>query len=365
MTVRMALHFHNLTIESIKKETPDCVSIGLRLPEDIKSEFVYEAGQYLTFKAIINGEEVRRSYSLCSSPLDNEWKVAVKKVDGGKFSSFANDVLKEGQSIDAMKPMGNFTCEFKSDHAKNYVAFAAGSGITPVIALIKTCLLTEPESQFTLFYGNKTSANIIFKEELEALKNQFLARFRIFYVFSKELEISPLFSGRIDGSKLDSYCQYLINTEETDEYFLCGPEEMIFAVKDSLEAKGISEDKIHFELFTTPETKINGTKETDSVEELVPGQSAEVTVQLDGNTMAFTLEYDGESILDKALSLGADLPFACKGGVCSTCRAKLTEGQIKMDNNYSLEPDELERGFILTCQSHPRSEKIFVDYDHS
>ena len=365
MNVRMALHFHKLEIDNIKIETQDSVSISFCVGEELVETFAYKAGQYLTFRAIIDGKEVRRSYSLCSSPLENEWKVTVKKVPGGKFSTFANDVLKAGDSLDVMKPIGNFTCAFYPKNKKNYLAFASGSGITPIISLIKTCLETEPASSFTLFYGNKTSTNIIFKEELEALKNLNLDRFRVFYIFSQEIKTNPLFSGRIDRAKFDKYCNLLIHLDSTDEIFLCGPGEMIFDLKDALLEKGIDHKKIHFELFTTPDAKKYEKQIEDTVVEYDPEHFADVTIKLDGNTFEFKLGFEGESILNKALSLGADLPYACKGGVCSTCRAKLIEGKVVMDANYSLESYDLDNGFILTCQSHPRSDKLFVDYDHN
>jgi ring-1,2-phenylacetyl-CoA epoxidase subunit PaaE len=357
----MAVHFHKLTVREVKTETPDCVSIAFDVPENLQSEFVFEQGQNITIKKEIDGEELRRSYSICSAPFENELRVAVKKVDGGKFSSYANNVLKAGNELEVLPPTGKFNTKLNEQNAKNYVAFVAGSGITPVISIIKATLQTEPASSFTLIFGNRGRHSIIFFEELEGLKNKYLNRFNFINILSREKTDAPVNSGRIDADKLTELNK-LIDYKNTDEFFICGPEEMIFCVKDFLEQINIDKKKIHFELFTTPGQKKSTTGNRQPAIES-GGPSSKITVKLDGRSFDFDLGFNGENILDAALKQGADLPFACKGGVCCTCKAKLLEGEVEMDVNWGLEHEEVEQGFILTCQSHPTTEKVVVDFD--
>ena len=352
----MAIHFHKLRVTNIRRETNDCVSIAFDIPGELKADFLFKQGQNITIKSTINGEEIRRSYSICSSPLDNELRVAVKKVASGAFSSFANHELKEDDVLDVLPPTGTF---FTEVNITNYVFFAAGSGITPVISIIKTILLSEPESNVTLVYGNRNVSSIIFKEELEALKDKHMQRFRIYHVLSRERTEAEINFGRIDAEKCNQFSR-LIDFTSTDEFFICGPEKMIFAVKEFLEIKGVESNKIHFELFTTPARK--NIKTYADVKEK-KDEGSEITVTSDGRSFNFKLDYDSNNILDAALAQGADLPFACKGGVCTTCKAKLIEGEVDMEVNYGLEPDEVKAGFILTCQSHPRSKRVMVDFD--
>lgn len=356
----MALHFHPLKVKDIKKETQDCVSISFDIPQELQREFEFKQGQSLTLRNILEGEEIRRSYSICTSPLDKELRVAVKKVHGGLFSTFANTQLKVGDIIDVMPPSGNFYTELSAAHKKNYVAFAAGSGITPIVSIIKTTLITEPHSKFTLVFGNKNHSSIIFKEELEALKDKYIERFRLYHILSRERMEAEINYGRINADKCLQLTK-LIDLNAVDEYFICGPEEMIFSVRDFLEQKGIDKRKIHFELFTTPLRKASSYKPQAASE--TNKETSKITVTLDGRSFDFNLDYNSNNILDAALAQGADLPFACKGGVCTTCKAKLIEGQIEMEVNYGLEQDEVDAGFILTCQSHPRSEKVKIDFD--
>ncbi len=355
------IHFHSLQVQKIQRETDDCVSITFNVPEELKDIFQFQQGQSLTIRTIMNGEELRRNYSICSSPFDNELKVAVKKVDGGVFSTYANEDLKAGDQIDVMPPVGKFYTELDSAQKKNYVAFAAGSGITPMLSIIKTTLLTEPQSSFTLVYGNRNKASIIFKEELEALKDKFITRFRVYHILSREKTDADINYGRIDQSKCELLFSKLIDLEKSDEFFLCGPEEMIFSVRDFLLKNDILKNKIHFELFTIPGQKKSVKIEKQETKD--EGPKARVSVKLDGIMFDFDLSYKGQSILDAALNEGADLPFACKGGVCCTCKAKLLQGVVVMDVNWGLEQDEIDKGFILTCQSHPTTEKVVVDFD--
>jgi ring-1,2-phenylacetyl-CoA epoxidase subunit PaaE len=357
----MSIHFHPLKIKEVKRETDHCVSVELEVPENLVKAFQYKQGQSLTMRAIIRNEEVRRTYSLCSSPIENTWKVAIKKVDGGLFSSFANEQLKAGDVLDVMEPIGKFYTELNPVHKKNYLAIAAGSGITPVISIIKTTLHTEPLSHFTLVYGNSHRSTIIFFEELEGLKNQYIDRFNFINILSRERTESPLNFGRIDTGKLNELAK-LISFSSFDETFLCGPEEMIFCIKDFLLKNGINEKQIHFELFTTtsPKKSKPGNRKAESES----GSQSSITVKADGRSFDFTLPLNSDAtILDAALKQGADLPFACKGGMCCTCKAKLLEGEVEMDVHWGLEHEEIEKGFILTCQSHPKTEKVVVDFD--
>ncbi|MEO5945573.1 MAG: 1,2-phenylacetyl-CoA epoxidase subunit PaaE [Chitinophagaceae bacterium] len=357
----MSIHFHSLKVKDIKKETDDCVSVTFEIPDTLKSHFAYLHGQSLTMRKIIGDEEVRRTYSLCSSPLENEWKVAIKKVEDGLFSTFANFNLKKGDMLDVMQPVGKFYVELDPANRKNYLAFAAGSGITPLLSIIKTTLQTEPQSSFTLVYGNKSRSSIIFFEELEGLKNKYLQRFNFINVLSRERTDSLINFGRINMEKLVELSK-LINYSSIDETFICGPEEMIFSVKEFLEQKGINKKNIHFELFTTPGQKKSEIKSQKS--ETDNGPKSKITIKLDGRSFDFDLSLTSDaSILDAALQQGADLPFACKGGVCCTCKARLLEGEVSMDVHWGLEDEEVEQGFILTCQSHPKTEKVVVDFD--
>jgi len=357
----MSIHFHPLRIKEIRKETADCVSVQFDIPADLKDRFNFRHGQSLTMRSTINGEEVRRTYSLCSSPLDSEWKVAIKKVDGGLFSSFANESLKAGDTLEVMEPVGKFYTELNASNRKNYLAFAAGSGITPVLSIIKTTLRTEPLSQFTLVYGNRSRSSIIFFEELEALKNQFMQRFTLINVLSRERTEAPVNYGRIDEEKMKELSK-LIDYKTIDDVFLCGPEEMIFTAKDFLSRQGIIEKNIHFELFTSsfPVKSKTKTKPVEGTQ----GPASKISVKLDGRNFDFELPFDSDvTILDAALKQGADLPYACKGGMCCTCKAKLAEGEVMMDVHWGLEEEEIEQGYILTCQAHPKTEKVSVDFD--
>src|SRR6185503_8340795 len=357
----MSIHFHKLAIKEINKETADCVSVVFDIPDNLKETFRFKQGQSLTMRTTLKGEEVRRTYSICSTPWENKWRVAIKKVEGGLFSSLANDQLKKGDTLEVMPPVGKFYVDLDPSHKKKYLAFAAGSGITPVISIIKTTLHTEPQSAFTLVYGNRSRSSIIFFEELEAIKNKYIERFNFINVLSREKTDSPLNFGRINQEKLIELSR-LIDYKATDEIFLCGPEEMIFSIKAFLEQKGIDNKRIHFELFTIPGEK----KSTIHVKRTSTdtGPKSRITVKLDGRSFDFDLALNSDMpILDAALKQGADLPFACKGGVCCTCKAKLTEGEVSMDVHWGLEDEEVEKGYILTCQSHPKTERVVVDFD--
>ena len=357
----MSTKFYPLKVKKINRETNDCISISFDVPQEYAEQFKYKQGQYLTFKTEIDGQEVRRSYSLCSSPLDNVWRVAIKQVPSGLFSSYAGKALKPGDTIEVMPPNGKFYRELGMDQAQNYMAFAAGSGITPILSIIETTLRTEPRSSFTLVYGNRNRNSIIFKEELEAFKNKFMDRFRLYHILSREKTDAILNHGRIDGKKCAYIFDKLVDRASIDAFFLCGPEEMIFDVRDYLVAQQTDIKKIHFELFTSAKKQV--TQAISVASETNDAPMSRITVKLDGVESTFDLAYNGEAILDAALHEGADLPFACKGGVCCTCKAKLIEGEIYMEVNYGLEPEEVEAGYILTCQSHPKTPVVKVDFD--
>ena len=355
---------HTLSVADVRRETDDTVSVAIDVPADLQDDFKFISGQYLTLEADIAGEPVRRSYSLCSAPSDGEWRVAIKKVHEGKFSTYANEVLATTDKLRVMSPAGNFKLSTNSDHEKHYVAFGAGSGITPIFSMIKSVLREEPQSRFTLFYGNKTVDSIIFRQELEDLKNLYIDRLAVHHIMSREKLGSPLFLGRIDADKCSQFGKVFFDPLTVAGFYICGPSQMIFDVKDALVAAGTASDRIHFELFNTTDLP---PKVVEQVSEAPfdPETQSKVTVILDGDSFDFTLPYGGDTILDAALAEGADLPFACKGGVCCTCKAKVEEGTTHMDVNYTLEPDEMEAGYVLTCQAHPRTPRTIVNFDEA
>jgi ring-1,2-phenylacetyl-CoA epoxidase subunit PaaE len=358
-----ALKFYSLKVKEVRAETADCVSVALEVPVELSDKFQFAPGQYLTFRRHFDDADVRRSYSICSSPAEGELRVAIKKVEQGKFSTYAHGGLKAGELLDVMPPMGNFTPKKTEKKHKEYIAFAAGSGITPIMSIMKHVLENEPKSSFTLVYGNRSRTSIIFREAIEALKNTYMTRLRLYHVLSREYMDIPLFSGRIDAEKCGEFCKSLIDVSNVDEAFICGPEEMILSVRQRLTDLGMASGNVHIELFTSPDQPKATHEKWVSVHKNESGPMSKVSITLDGATFDIDLAFNGESILDAALKSGADLPYACKGGVCCTCRAKVTEGEVEMEVNYSLEHDEIEKGYVLTCQSHPRTERVVVDFD--
>lgn len=352
--------FHSIKVADIYKETKDCAVISFEIPDDLKSEFQFKQGQHLTLRTMIDGNEVRRSYSLCSSPIENKWKVAVKKINEGLFSTLVNEKLKKGDVLDVMAPNGTFYTAIDPSKAKNYIAFAAGSGITPILSIIKTHLALEPNATFKLFYLNRTVKSIVFKEEIEQLKNVYFNRFEIFHFLTKEHRPSELFNGRFTKEKIQILTDKIIDVPQVDACFICGPEEMIYLLRDELTAAGLAKDKIHFELFTSGISEADKQRISKIIEKKVEG--TEVTIIDGGKEFHFVMGDDFDNILDGALAAGADLPFACKGGVCSTCRCQVVEGTAEMKLNYSLEEDELAKNYILSCQAVPTSKKVVVDF---
>ena len=347
--------FHSAKVLEVRRETADCVSVALEVPNTETFSFV--PGQYLTLRSTINGQEVRRSYSLCSSPLSGELRVAIKQVEQGIFSTWANTELKAGDTLETMPPMGNFALEIEPTDEQTYVGFAAGSGITPVLSILKTVLERAPKAKFILFYGNRKTNSIIFKAELEDLKDAHMGRLEVHHVLSREDQGNDLLFGRIDETRAAQFAAQIPGVKEAAGHFLCGPEAMIKGVQSALEQAGVASKNIHFELFTSaaPAAEKARTASASSGE-------AAVTVILDGEETHFT-QGPKDFILDSALDAGADVPYACKGAVCCTCRAKVLEGEVEMAMNYSLTDDEVAEGFILTCQSMPRSPKVTVSFD--
>ena len=356
--------FYPLTISDIRQETEHAVCLTFAVPEALSETFRFVQGQYLTLRATINGAELRRSYSICSGVDDGTLRVAVKKVTDGVFSTYANEVLQPGERLDVMPPQGTFCTALDADRARRYLCIAAGSGITPIMSIIKTVLQREPHSQVTLLYGNQRVATIMFREDLQALKNQFMSRFQWLNILSRESQDIDILNGRINNRKGAELLRHLLDLHAVDEFFLCGPEAMISEVSRGLRAEGVAEDRIHYELFAASAEAAAARVAKHHERALnMAGLVAQVTVIADGRQTRFELSADGQNILDGALDNGVDLPFACKGGVCATCKAKLLEGEVDMDVNHALEADELAAGYILTCQSHPLSAGVIVDFD--
>jgi len=352
------MQFNFLSITDIKKETTDTVSIAFEIPASLKTEYSFIPGQYVTLKSTINGEDVRRAYSICSAPYENELRVAIKQIPNGIFSTFANNELKTGDKLEVMTPNGHFYSEYKSDNKKDYVGFVAGSGITPILSIIKHVLRTELGSKFTLFYGNREVDSVIFGKEIDALKNQYPDRFSVQFIFSQENHGMDLFYGRIDAEKLEIWSKGLFQISATDEYFMCGPEAMTNDIRNFLDSNNVDSKKVHFELFNT-----SGSTDEKAPTETTETVTANIKVIVDDEEYEFELGSDGKDILQAGVDAGVDLPFSCKGGVCSTCKAKVLEGEATMKLNYSLLDEEVEAGYILTCQAHPKSEKLVVSFD--
>jgi ring-1,2-phenylacetyl-CoA epoxidase subunit PaaE len=352
--------FYPLTVADARRETRDAVVLTLRVPDEHRELFRFTQGQYLTFRFDADGEEVRRSYSICSAVQDGELRVAIKRVADGRFSTWANEALRPGHTVEAMPPMGSFHVPLDPANAKHYLGVAVGSGITPVLGTLKTILLAEPASQFTLVYGNRASSTIMFREELEDLKNRFTSRLSVVHVLSREHQDVELFNGRITREKCELLFRYWVDAGSIDAAFICGPQPMVEEVSAALVAHGVDAGRIKYELFGAP-GESRGERPARAAA-AADADLCEATVILDGRARTFTMDRSS-SVLDAGLRSGAELPYACKGGVCSTCRAMVVEGEVDMDANFSLEDYELARGYVLTCQSYPVTAKVVVDYD--
>ena len=354
----MTPKFHKLAISEVRRETPDAISVRFDVPDDLAAEYAFSQGQHLTLKTSLNGDEVRRSYSICSGVDDGVLRVAIKRVPGGLFSTWAAEKLHPGQVLDVLTPDGRFNTPLDSANRKHYVAFAAGSGITPVLSLVRTTLAREPLSRFTLVYGNRRQIDTLFHEELENLKDQYLTRFTLYNLFSRERQEIDLFNGRLDAEKVKAFADSLLPVDRIDEAFICGPGGMIDDVESALTACGLAPQRIHAERFGIPD-------ESKPPHRTEPGDApqARVTVVLDGVRREFDFHRNDPSLLDAALAAGIDLPYSCRGGMCCTCRSKTVQGRVRMDKNYSLEAADIDAGFVLTCQSHPLTETLTLSFD--
>ena len=353
--------FHPLTVASIEQLTEDSVAITFDVPQELREDYDFSHGQHLTIRTELAGDDVRRNYSICAPAGSGVLRVAVKRLPGGAFSEHALEVLRPGDVLDVMTPSGRFFTELRPDNRKHYVCVAAGSGITPILSIVATTLAVEPQSTVSLVYANRTHKSVMFLEELEDLKDSHPDRFQLVHVLSREPQEVELFSGRLDVDRMSRILEALLPPDTVDEWFLCGPHLMVSDLRKLLISEGVSKKNLHAEVF--------------HVEPLAPvrrppaesgdghGGGAEVTITLDGRRSSFRLPSDGASVLDAALAVRSDAPFACKGGVCGTCRAKLLDGSVEMDTNWALEPDEVDKGYVLTCQSHPTSDQVVLDYD--
>ncbi len=354
--------FHALTVTDVRRETRDAVVVTLRPSEEDRTLFDFTQGQYLTFRRKFEGEELRRSYSICAGKDEGVLKVGIKRVDGGCFSTWVNESLKPGDTLEAMPPMGTFFTALEPEESRHYLGFAGGSGITPVLSIIKTVLAREPKARFTLVYANRQISSIMFREELEDLKNLYLGRFSVLHVLESEAQDIDLFTGRIDGDKCAALFKSWIDIQSITTAFICGPEPMMLAIAAALREHGLRDDQIKFELFASSQPgRARRTASTTAGTEQVALCAA--TVTLDGATRSFSFPRQGQSLLDAALENAMDVPYACKAGVCSTCRAKVLEGEVEMEVNHALEDYEVRQGYVLTCQCYPLTDRVVVSYD--
>ena len=378
-TNRRRATFNTLKVKQVRKLTADSVEVVFEVPTDLVDDYNYVPGQYVALRATIDGQEVRRSYSICSEPIPGEVHVAIKKDFGGLFSTWANTELKEDDEIDVMNPQGAFVSkknitsmnnpdEVAKDAVAegnlNLVAFAAGSGITPIMSIARSVLRQSTDSTFDLVYANKSAMDVMFAEEIGDLKDKYPQRFAVHHVLSREQRVSPLMSGRIDEEKLNELLDRVIRTEATDEWFLCGPFELVQLCRDTLKERGVAEDDVRFELFTTGKPERPAGQQGRSIEVDPSGNNFVISFNLDGTSSRVESPASAhETLLNAALRVRSDVPFACAGGVCGTCRAKVIEGDTEMDENYALEKEEVDAGYVLTCQTRPCSENVKIDFD--
>lgn len=353
--------FHRLTIREVRREIDDAVSLQFDLPEELREAFRFSPGQHLTLRTEIEGEDVRRNYSICVAPHENELRVAVKRIGGGVFSNWANEALRPGSTIEVMAPHGSFTWNFDSAAARNYVGFAGGSGITPVLSLLKTALSVERNSRFILLYGNRSSNTIMFLEELASLKNRYMGRLEIYHFLEEEEEEVELFNGRLDQAKIAELLSSLVDSAAIDAAFICGPGPMMDAAEAALLSAGVAKDHILIERFTVGRMTAEQTARASALEQAAAGRMVQVT--LEGRRRRLAFDPGKGSILENARAAGLPAPFACKAGVCATCRAKLVSGEVEMKANYGLSADDVAQGYVLTCQAVPMSDDVVLDYD--
>ncbi|MGI8418080.1 MAG: 1,2-phenylacetyl-CoA epoxidase subunit PaaE [Nakamurella sp.] len=352
--------FHPLRVTSVERLTEDAVAVTFDVPTELREEFRFNAGQHLSVKSAALGEDVRRNYSICSPATGGPLRIGVKRIPDGVFSSYAAERLQPGDFLDVMTPSGTFSTPLDPAQSKRYVAVAAGSGITPVLSILATVLEVETESTAALIYVNRRTSTIMFLEELEDLKNRYSARFQLIHVLGQELTEVEMLSGRLDVERLSRILDTIVPVDDVDEWFLCGPLVMTDSVRGVLLERGVDDTLVHRELFHVGAPI---PRRRPAAAAGAPVTGSEVTVLLDGRSLTFTLPRDGDSILDETLRARPDAPFACKNAVCGTCRARVVEGKVEMDSNYALEPDEIARGYVLSCQSHPITDRVVVDFD--
>jgi ring-1,2-phenylacetyl-CoA epoxidase subunit PaaE len=356
----MSVQFHALRVAEIVPETAEANSIRFEIPAELRDAFAFKAGQHLTLRATVDGDEVRRNYSLCTAPAEVDWMVTVKRIGGGVFSNWVGDRLKAGDTIEVMVPHGSFTTDFDPAGERHLVGIAGGSGITPVISLIRTLLREEPESRFTLLYGNRDSSSVIFLEALAALKDQYLGRFEIYHFLDAEEQEIELFNGMLDRQRVEQAIELLVrDAADVDGWFICGPGPMMDAAEGALLDRNVAKERIHIERFTADRPAGAVTREIAKLQSKAEGVTVSVT--LDGRTRR--VPFTAGNILDSARASGLPAPFACKAGVCATCRAKVTSGKVEMAARYGLTDEEVEAGYVLTCQSVPLGDGVAVDYD--
>lgn len=378
-TARRRASFNTLTVSQVRPLTKDSVEVTFEVPEHLVEDYNYAPGQYVALRATIDGQEVRRSYSICAEPVPGEIRVAIKRDLGGLFSNWANDTLSAGYQIDVMNPQGAFVSkgnitslnepqkiadDAKAAGGEHMVAFAAGSGITPIIAIARTVLKASENSTFDLVYANKSALDVMFAEEVGDLKDKYPTRFAVHHMLSREQRVNPLMSGRIDDEKLNAILDYVIQVDKADEWFLCGPFELVQLCRDTLAERGVPEDNVRFELFTTGRPEAPAGQHGKAVEVDPGGNNYSIAFTLDGTSGSVESPVSAnETILNAALRVRADVPFACAGGVCGTCRAKVIDGEVEMAENYALEKDEVDAGYVLTCQARPCTDRVTVDFD--
>lgn len=352
--------FHSLTVSDLRRETRDSISLAFDIPEDLAQSYQFKQGQFLTLRTQIDGQEVRRSYSICSGVQDNEMRVAIKRVPDGLFSTFANDSIKVGDVLEVMPPLGHFYSELDPVRRGDYLLVAAGSGITPILSIAKTTLAAEPHSKVTLLYGNRSTSSTMFRDQLADLKNTYMDRLNLIFVLSREQQDIDLYNGHIDEDKCRALFERWVNVKALAGAFICGPQSMTETVRDLLKESGTPEEKIHFELFAAAG---NERKREQRAHAAANADMSEITVIRDGHAMNFDLKQNTENLLNAGNDQGADLPFSCRAGVCSTCKCKVVEGEVDMDISIGLEDYEVEAGYVLSCQSYPVSKKVVLDFD--
>lgn len=357
----MPSNFHALRVTGVRREIDDAVSLELEVPPELREAFRFTPGQHLTLRAEIGGEDVRRNYSVCAAPHEGELRVAIKRVAGGAFSGWANEVVRPGDTLEAMPPHGSFTWTFDAANAHAYVGFAAGSGITPILSILKAALTIEPRSAFTLLYGNRESSSVMFLEELANLKNRFMARLQVYHFLSAESEDVDLFNGRLDADKVAHVLRALVDPGAIDAAFVCGPGAMMDAAEAALAEAGVARDRILVERFTVGEPTEAQRARAQALTQAAEGRRVQVT--LEGRRRVLAFDAAKGSILDNARAAGLPAPFACKSGVCSTCRARVVAGEVEMKANYGLSAAEVAQGYVLTCQAVPLTDDVALDYD--